>query len=119
MIDLADFTGKYEHAHYTFFFVRSNETNYGLNVTGYSGTAGDSLEYHNGMQFSTKDRDNDQAAWDCAKSSQGGWWYKACQFSNLNGLYLNGQSNPQGVRWIFLSSNISLKFSQMKLRFCD
>ena len=35
-------------------------TNYRLNIAGYTGTAGDSPARRNGMQFSTKYRDNDQ-----------------------------------------------------------
>jgi hypothetical protein len=41
--------------------------------------AGDSLAYHNGMAFSTKDEDNDvEKATHCAQRYQGGWWYKSC-----------------------------------------
>ena len=59
-VDLADFEGNYKYAQYSFFSVGNSGTNYRLNIAGYTGTAGDSLAYHNGMQFSTKDRDNDQ-----------------------------------------------------------
>ena len=74
------------------------------------------------MQFSTKDRDNDQwGGGSCATQWQGAWWYNSCHDSNLNGLYRSGLSGNQGVQWgHFLNYNaISLKFVQMKLRFRD
>ena len=62
-VDLADFQGNYKYAQYSFFCVGNSGTNYTLNIASYTGTAGDSINYQNGMQFSTKDRDNDQ--WSC------------------------------------------------------
>ena len=47
---------------------------------------GDSLAYHNGRSFTTKDRDNDSSV-NCADSRGGGWWYGGCAYSALNGLY--------------------------------
>ena len=41
--------------------------------------SGDSLKYHAGMKFSTKDVDNDLWKEDsCAVNHKGGWWYKGC-----------------------------------------
>ena len=121
-VDLADFQGNYKYAQYSFFSVGNSGTNFTLNTAGYTGTAGDSLAYHNGMQFSTKDRDNDQYSENCASSSQGhgAWWYKSCTYSNLNGLYRSGLDGWKGVDWYhFLNKHTSLKFAQMKLRFRD
>jgi len=70
---------------------------YRLEVSGYSGDAGDSLQhegdwlgngrygsyYHNGMKFSTHDQDNDSAIKNCAYEKQGGWWYNHCYYSSL------------------------------------
>ena len=120
-VDLADYEGNYKYAQYSFFSVGNSGTNYRLNIAGYTGTAGDSLAYHNGMQFSTKDRDNDQSVGNCARliSTEHGGTI-ACHHSNLNGLYRSGLSGNQGVRWRnFLNNDISLKFAQMKLRFRD
>ena len=41
------------------FYVEDESDNYRLQVSGYNGTAGDWLNYHNGMQFSTTERDSD------------------------------------------------------------
>ena len=120
-VDLADFKGNYKYAQYSFFSVGNGGTNYRLNIAGYTGTAGDSMtSEHNGMQFSTKDRDNDRYGVNCATQWQGAWWYKSCHHSNLNGLYRSGLEGYQGVVWThFLNNGISLKFAQMKLRLND
>ena len=120
-VDLADFGGNCKYAQYSFFSVGNSGTNYRLNVAGYTGTAGDAMiSEHNGMPFSTKDRDNDQWGSNCAVSYRGAWWHKGCYSSNLNGLYRSGLSSNQGVVWYqFLNNYISLKFNQMKLRFRD
>jgi len=65
---------------------------YRLEVAGYSGDAGDSLQYegdwngnqqfgyfyHNGMKFTTYDNDNDLRSDNCATAKSGGWWYNRC-----------------------------------------
>ena len=45
------------------------------------------FDYHNGMAFSTPDRDQDKdTTGNCAASlGGGGWWYNTCHFLNLNG----------------------------------
>lgn len=62
---------------------------------------GDSLSPHNGMLFSTKDVDNDQASGQCAVSFKGGFWYSNCHTANPNGQYLKGEheSMADGVNW--------------------
>ena len=118
-VDLADFGGNYKYAQYSLFTVGNSGTNYTLKIAGYTGTAGDSLAYHNGMQFTTKDRDNDQYSVNCATSFHGAWWYgPSCHHSNLNGLYRSGLDSTRGINWYhFLNNWVSLKFAQMKLRF--
>lgn len=85
-----------------------------------SGTAGDSLSYHRGSPFSTKDRDNDQyAKGSCAIAHKGAWWYKACYSSSLNGLYHHGahKSNGDGINWYrWKGFKYSAKRSEMKIR---
>ena len=82
------------------------------------GTAGDSLIYHRGAAFSTKDRDNDErTSGNCPLDRQGAWWYKDCAHANLNGLYLNGKDSLKGMQWYYWKkSNESVKRSEMKIR---
>ena len=125
-IDLADFFGNYRHAHYDFFNVNGPSTNYILDV-GYhnwTGSVRDRLTYHNGMQFTTKDRDNDKWSSNCATGSDnnyGAWWYNACRGSNLNGRYRSGTSSWGTIYWHPLAhgKQNAMKFTEMKLRPCD
>ena len=55
---------------------------------------------HNGEKFSTKDNDNDShkdMSVNCATMFEGGCWYSACHFVNLNGLCLNGTYTEYAV----------------------
>ena len=128
-IDLADFAGHCKYACYDYFHVGTPSTNYRLTIGGYQnwgiGAAGDSMTSHNlnGMSFSTHDRDNDRwTSGNCAVSWQGAWWYNVCTQSNLNGLYLSGQSNTDGVTWYLFNTTGSwrtLRYSDMKLKRSD
>ncbi|KAH8249361.1 hypothetical protein KR032_008851, partial [Drosophila birchii] len=60
LILMEDYEGEQRYATYDNFRVGGEAKNYTLESVGcFSGTAGDSFTYHEGMQFSTKDRDND------------------------------------------------------------
>ena len=61
----------------TTFRVEGEDQGYKLHIGGYTGTAGDSMEYHNGMKFSTRDRDNDELGGSCAQEQKGAWWFNA------------------------------------------
>ena len=117
-VDLGDFEGNTSYANYSTFNVSDGNTEYILTVGGYSGTAGDSLDYHNGYRFTTRDNDNDVfSVGNCAHSHAGAWWYNICYFSNLNGLYFNTTTNDdQGILWWHWNKSFSLKFTEMKTR---
>uniref|UniRef100_A0A087XFZ6 Tenascin XB n=1 Tax=Poecilia formosa TaxID=48698 RepID=A0A087XFZ6_POEFO len=90
--------------------------NYKLSVGGYSGTAGDSLSYHNNCVFSTKDRDPAPWLTRCAISYQAGWWYKNCHEANLNGRY-GIDYKHQGLIWKSWKGEYhSIQFTEMKMR---
>ncbi|KAI8493472.1 Fibrinogen C domain-containing protein 1 [Branchiostoma belcheri] len=115
-VDMEDVEGNTAYAAYDTFTISPESQNYTLHIGTYSGTAGDSLAYHDGKQFSTKDRDNDEYSRSCAQSNKGAWWYNACHHSNLNGLYYLGtQRNGDGVNW-HSWQRYSLKRTEMKLR---
>ncbi|XP_036298566.1 tenascin-R [Pipistrellus kuhlii] len=101
---------------YDKFSVEDSGSLYKLRVGGYNGTAGDSLSYHQGRPFSTKDRDNDIAVTNCALSYKGAWWYKNCHRTNLNGKY--GESrHSQGINWYHWKGHeFSIPFVEMKTR---
>ncbi|XP_010792845.1 tenascin-like [Notothenia coriiceps] len=104
------------YAHYANFTIDSAERHYTLAVSGYTGTAGDSMRYHNGRPFSTRDKDTDPLGIHCARAYMGGWWYKNCYKTNLNGLH-GINSNNQGVVWIdWKGKDSSIAFTEMKFR---
>ncbi|XP_065117360.2 tenascin-X [Paramisgurnus dabryanus] len=104
------------YAYYDNFNISSEADHYAIELSEYSGTAGDSMRYHNGRPFSTKDKDPDTLSIHCAKAYMGGWWYKNCYKANLNGLY-GSFSDNKGVVWIdWKGKDASLPFTEMKLR---
>ncbi|XP_051852271.1 tenascin-X isoform X49 [Antechinus flavipes] len=103
-------------AEYDFFTVDSAAKYYRLHLEGYHGTAGDSMSYHSGSIFSTRDRDPNNLHIPCAVSYRGGWWYRNCHYVNLNGLY-GSIIDHQGVSWYaWKGFEFSIPFTEMKLR---
>uniref|UniRef100_A0A3Q1AWK8 Tenascin R (restrictin, janusin) n=1 Tax=Amphiprion ocellaris TaxID=80972 RepID=A0A3Q1AWK8_AMPOC len=104
------------YANYDKFSIGDARNLYKLRIGEYNGTAGDSLSYHQGRPFSTKDRDNDIAVTNCALSYKGAWWYKNCHRANLNGKY--GESrHSQGINWYHWKGHeFSIPFVEMKIR---
>ncbi|XP_025087608.1 fibrinogen-like protein 1 [Pomacea canaliculata] len=128
-IDLWDWDNKRVHAIYAYMLVKGEDDDYRLNLGRYSGTAGDSFSHHNGMRFTTPDRDNDLWWANCGLKDQSGWWFNACSHSSLNGIYHhmgNGsalrRSSPDGtntgIQWYEWKSDpgYSLKRVEMKIK---
>ncbi|XP_074218192.1 tenascin isoform X3 [Camelus bactrianus] len=114
-VDLRDH-GKTAYAVYDRFSVGDARTRYKLKVEGYSGTAGDSMAYHNGRPFSTFDKDTDSAITNCALSYKGAFWYKNCHRVNLMGRY-GDNNHSQGVNWFHWKGHeYSIQFAEMKVR---
>ena len=125
-IDMEDFNGHTAFAVYEEFKVGTEEDKYRLHVTGYSGTAGDSLIdtmasffKHAGMQFSTTDSDNDNYIDNCAKDNKAGWWYNHCYGAKLTGPYRHDKNVdwPEGIIWSsWKGYDESLRRVEMKIR---
>jgi ficolin len=114
-VEVEELNGSKSHAKYGSFSVGDESDKYRLKVASYSGTARDSLTYHNNMYFTTRDQDNDGS--NCAVSFTGAWWYNHCHHSNLNGKYLGNVNDCKGVVWLNNNGHCqSRKFSEMKLR---
>ncbi|KAF6127819.1 tenascin C [Phyllostomus discolor] len=114
-VDLQD-RGKTAYAVYNRFSVGDAKTRYKLKVEEYSGTAGDSMAYHNGRSFSTFDKDTDSAITNCALSYKGAFWYKNCHRVNLMGRY-GDDNHSQGVNWFHWKGHEhSIQFAEMKVR---
>ncbi|XP_067037288.1 microfibril-associated glycoprotein 4-like [Acropora muricata] len=114
-VDLEDTKGKTAYAAYEMFAVANETAKYKLSLGKYSGTAGDSLSYHLGAPFSTKDSSSSS----CAVTYKGAWWYKGCHASNLNGIYHHGKhsSFADGVNWYDWKGHYySAKRAEMKIR---
>ena len=100
--DLQTTDGTWYYAEYSTFTVENETYNYQLQVSGFSGNVvHDALVYHDGMMFTTYDRDNDP--WtnrtynnNCAVWKGGGFWYKDCALCDVN--TLRG-TERNGFRW--------------------
>nr|CAB3245503.1 ficolin-1-like [Phallusia mammillata] len=118
-VNLVAFDGSQAYANYKMFAVNDESDKYRLNVAGYSGTAGDSLTYHNLMSFGTKDRDNDRNPYNCAHRSggAGGWWYNYCFTSALNGKWGRSTGYKRNIVWgPWKGNKEALKETTMKIK---
>ena len=88
--------GTWLSAEYDTFYLNDEAANYALHVSVFSGDGGnllipnDPIRLHNGMQFSTYDRDHDTSFADnCATAygGGGGFWYNSCSWIKPNGAY--------------------------------
>eukprot|EP00063_Salmo_salar_P089605 XP_014064440.1 PREDICTED: fibrinogen gamma chain-like [Salmo salar] len=104
-IELTDWVGNKKYADYAMFKVGAEVDMYRLTYAYYyGGDAGDAFDgfdfgedpsdkfytSHNGMQFSTSDKDNDKFQGNCAMQDGSGWWMNRCHAAHLNGKYYQG-----------------------------
>uniref|UniRef100_A0A8C8D978 Zmp:0000000846 n=1 Tax=Oncorhynchus tshawytscha TaxID=74940 RepID=A0A8C8D978_ONCTS len=114
-VDLRD-KGESAYAQYDKFTIAEPRSRYKIHIGGYSGTAGDSMTYHQGRPFSTYDNDNDIAVTNCALSYKGAFWYKNCHRVNLMGRY-GDDSHSKGINWFHWKGHEhSIQFAEMKIR---
>ena len=117
--DLEDFDGNKVFAEYRQFYIDGESDKYKAHIGAYSGTAGDSFGYSNGLLFSTKDRDHDTYAHSCAAHCHSAWWFGTCSGSSITGRYLRPPHHLQekGIHWdTFKGVKYSLKHTEMKVR---
>ncbi|XP_034393881.1 fibrinogen gamma chain [Cyclopterus lumpus] len=140
-IELVDWQGIKKYADYTMFRVGSEgdmyRLTYGYFLGGDAGDAFDGFDFgddpsdkfytsHNGMQFSTVDKDNDKYQGSCAQQDGSGWWMNRCHAAHLNGKYYQGGTYTEkdagefgfdnGIIWVTWHNRwYSLKETTMKL----
>ncbi|XP_020637032.1 fibrinogen gamma chain [Pogona vitticeps] len=140
-ITLEDWNGQTSHADYANFKVAGEADKYRLIYTHFiGGEAGDAFDgfdfgddpsdkfftSHNGMQFSTYDRDNDKYSGNCAEQDGSGWWMNQCHAAHLNGKYYQGgtytekdaapHGHDNGITWVTWRSRwYSMKETEMKV----
>ncbi|KAI7791888.1 fibrinogen-like 2a [Triplophysa rosa] len=106
-IELEDFDGTRGYAKYDQFYVSNEFLHYRLSLSGYSGTAGNALQFskhfnHDQKFFTTPDRDNDMyPSGNCGAYYGSGWWFDACMSANLNGKYYKTKykGKRDGIFW--------------------
>ncbi|XP_034744467.1 fibrinogen gamma chain [Etheostoma cragini] len=140
-IELVDWQGTKRYADYTMFRVAPEVDKYRLTYGYYfGGDAGDAFDgfdfgddpsdkfytSHNGMQFSTFDKDNDKYDGNCAAQDGSGWWMNRCHAAHLNGKYYQGGAYTEkdagefgydnGIIWVTWHDRwYSLKETTMKI----
>ena len=101
--------GTKSYISYSSFSVGSANSQYQLNISGFTGTTTDPFGMHqlSGKKFTTRDRDNDESRNNCALNGHhdhnaGGWWYGNCAYLHPNHQYNNTHSIHLNGQWHFL-----------------
>ncbi|RUS89923.1 hypothetical protein EGW08_002275, partial [Elysia chlorotica] len=102
------------YAYSSSFKVEDEADNYRLRLGICIGNVGKSLCFHNDLQFSTMDRDNDPWPGHCAVEYHSGWWFRQCHRVNLNGWW--GKRTPAGVTWYDGGRWVFANYTEMKIR---
>ena len=113
--ELQSTSGLWYWAEYDTFTVGDESTQYTLTVAGFNGSVSyDAMNRHNGMKFTTQDRDNDMwSGGNCASQwIGGGFWYNSCNYCDVNGV-----GDWFSWRYMSSSSDETLLTSRMWL-FC-
>ena len=98
-----------------------------IHLTGYSGTAGDSMLMNqhtdpdtgrtaDGMRFTTFDNDNDRVSSNCAEDIESPWWSNRCGYASLNGVYGSTKQWHSPHWFTFANDDSALTFTEMKFR---
>ena len=115
-IDFTLTNGTKSYLSYNNFAVGPANSQYQLNISGYTGKIYDPITQYpiNGMKFTTKDRDNDRCNQNCAKDhdgkNAGGWWHNCCSYIHPNHQYKNTHSIVLNNKWHPVS------FIEMKIK---
>ncbi|XP_021345754.1 fibrinogen-like protein 1 isoform X2 [Mizuhopecten yessoensis] len=96
-IELTSVGKEKRFAEYSYFRIENEANKYRLNISNYSGNAGDAMHTYNGMDFSTN---YDHGLFDSCSASyrSGGWWFNQYCHANLNGVYKPG-TGYNGIVW--------------------
>ncbi|TMW53015.1 hypothetical protein DOY81_001878 [Sarcophaga bullata] len=112
LIVLGDHDGKIAYAKYDNFILDGPDEDYAIkSLNNYKGTAGDALSLVVGQKFTTKDRDNDNSKLHNCAELRGGWWFKYCFQSHLNGPYVRQPIQATGERAIVWEDWHGMKYS--------
>ncbi|KAJ8033948.1 Fibrinogen-like protein A [Holothuria leucospilota] len=121
-VDLVNRNGVPYYAKYSSFRVSDANVKYRLSIRGYSGNAGNYMNYFNGQAFTTRDVDNDwwrggncaTQRWSTCGTSCGhnsGWWFTSCDYS------LNAPYGTNCLYWFHLPGGIcNVTYTEMKVR---
>ncbi|KAJ8270269.1 hypothetical protein GJAV_G00112350 [Gymnothorax javanicus] len=102
------------------FTLEGPASQYTLHLTQVSGDLPDVMTNYT-ASFSTKDHNNMEDP-SCALNYTGGWWFNACEASNLNGRYAHARprgrsERRRGIYWRPSGGNgYSLKSTKIKIR---
>ncbi|PAA87967.1 hypothetical protein BOX15_Mlig010465g1 [Macrostomum lignano] len=121
-IELKLFNGTELFGEFNEFRVGNSSTNYRMTYSEMATTAGfsnmgfDPLIKHQGMQFSTLDRDNDANEYSCSNNwGRGGWWFSSCYDFYPTGLF--PLSKTSNYSYMIFGDVQRLAFRQVRLMF--